>query len=66
MQYFYDEEKSTLNIVDLQFPSATRGVAVGDIVEGQPSEAGGGGDVGRRRALAARAISRSRPSPCSS
>jgi hypothetical protein len=34
MQYFYDKEKSVLNIVDLQFPSATRGVAVGVIVEG--------------------------------
>lgn len=34
VQYFYDEEKSTFNIVDLQFPSATRGVAVGAIVEG--------------------------------
>jgi hypothetical protein len=34
MQYFYDQEKSILNIVDLQFPSATRGVAVGAIAEG--------------------------------
>jgi photosystem II stability/assembly factor-like uncharacterized protein len=34
MQYFYDQDKSVLNIVDLQFPSATRGVAVGVIVEG--------------------------------
>lgn len=34
MQYFYDEEKSTLHIVDLQFPSARRGIAVGTIVEG--------------------------------
>ena len=33
-QYFYDQEKSTLNIVDLQFPSATRGLAIGAIVEG--------------------------------
>src|SRR5215471_15259963 len=32
VQYFYDEEKSVLEIVDLQFPSATRGVAVGAIV----------------------------------
>lgn len=35
MQYFYDEDKSTLVISDLQFPSATRGVAVGTIVEGK-------------------------------
>ena len=34
VQYFYDEEKSTLNIVDLQFPSLTRGLAVGAILEG--------------------------------
>jgi photosystem II stability/assembly factor-like uncharacterized protein len=34
VQYFYDEEKSALRIVDLQMPSATRGVAVGAIVEG--------------------------------
>lgn len=34
-QYFYDQEKSVLHIVDLQFPSATRGVAVGVITEGQ-------------------------------
>ena len=35
VQYFYDQNKSTLAIVDLQFPSATRGVAVGTIVEGR-------------------------------
>lgn len=34
VQYFYDEEKSNLNLVDLQFPSAARGMAVGTIVEG--------------------------------
>jgi hypothetical protein len=34
MQYFYDQDKSFFNIVDLQFPSAQRGVAVGVIVEG--------------------------------
>jgi hypothetical protein len=34
MQFFHDEEKSVLQIVDLQFPSATRGVAVGVIREG--------------------------------
>jgi hypothetical protein len=34
VQYFYDEEKTALNIVDLQFPSATRGLAIGNIVEG--------------------------------
>jgi photosystem II stability/assembly factor-like uncharacterized protein len=33
-QFIYDEEKSVLNIFDLQFPSATRGVAVGVIREG--------------------------------
>src|SRR5262249_3130194 len=32
VQYFYDEEKSVLNIADLQFPSATRGVAVGAVI----------------------------------
>jgi photosystem II stability/assembly factor-like uncharacterized protein len=31
VQYFYDETKSSLSIADLQFPSARRGVAVGDI-----------------------------------
>ena len=35
VQYFYDEDKSTLVISDLQFPSPTRGVAVGTIVEGK-------------------------------
>ena len=34
MQYFYDEDKATFHIVDLQFPSALRGLAVGTIVEG--------------------------------
>jgi photosystem II stability/assembly factor-like uncharacterized protein len=34
MQYFYDKNKSSLAIVDLQFASAVRGVAVGSIVEG--------------------------------
>ena len=34
MQYFYDQDKSTFSIVDLQFPSARRGIAVGNIVEG--------------------------------
>jgi photosystem II stability/assembly factor-like uncharacterized protein len=29
MQYLHDDPKTTLTIVDLQFPSATRGVAVG-------------------------------------
>jgi hypothetical protein len=32
IQYFYDQDKSHLEIVDLQFPSAARGVAVGVIV----------------------------------
>jgi hypothetical protein len=35
MQYQYDEEKSSLTIGDLQFPSARRGVAVGVIREGR-------------------------------
>ncbi len=35
IQYFYDQDKSRLEIVDLQFPSATRGVAVGVIVDGK-------------------------------
>ncbi len=35
VQYFYDEDKSTLAISDLQFPTATNGVAVGVIVEGK-------------------------------
>jgi hypothetical protein len=34
VQYFYDQDKSVLNIIDLQFPSVTRGVAVGVIQEG--------------------------------
>jgi photosystem II stability/assembly factor-like uncharacterized protein len=34
VQYFYDEDKATFHIVDLQFPSAKRGLAVGTIVEG--------------------------------
>jgi hypothetical protein len=38
MQYFYDEEKSTLAIVDLQFPSAKRGIAVGFIEEARKRE----------------------------
>jgi len=33
MQYLYDEAKSDLAIVDLQCPSASRGVAVGSIIE---------------------------------
>lgn len=33
MQYFYDEDKSTLAISDLTFPTAQRGVAVGHIEE---------------------------------
>jgi photosystem II stability/assembly factor-like uncharacterized protein len=34
MQYFYDKNKSTLILRDIQFPSAARGVAVGFIQEG--------------------------------
>lgn len=37
-QYFYDEAKSTFSIVDLQFPSARRGVAVGFIEEARHRE----------------------------
>ncbi len=32
-QYFYDQDKTALHFVDMQFPSATRGVAVGVIEE---------------------------------
>jgi hypothetical protein len=37
LQYFYDEDRTELEIVDLAFPSATRGIAVGAIydVEGR-------------------------------
>ncbi len=35
MQYFYDKNKSTLVIMDLQFASATRGMAVGVIRDGK-------------------------------
>jgi photosystem II stability/assembly factor-like uncharacterized protein len=35
VQFFYDQNKSTLAIADLQFASATRGVAVGVIQEGR-------------------------------
>lgn len=38
VQYFYDKAKSTFDIADLQFPSATRGVAVGVIQEGSHQE----------------------------
>lgn len=34
MQYFYDKNKTTMVIQDLQFASPTRGVAVGSIQEG--------------------------------
>jgi photosystem II stability/assembly factor-like uncharacterized protein len=33
-QYFYDESKTSLTILDLQFPSARRGVAVGYVLKG--------------------------------
>ncbi|HEY4364976.1 MAG TPA: YCF48-related protein [Bryobacteraceae bacterium] len=33
VQYYYDEDKTQLQLVDLAFPSATRGIAVGWIVE---------------------------------
>ena len=34
MQYFYDEDKAVFEIADLQFPSSKRGLAVGEIVQG--------------------------------
>ena len=34
-QFFYDKDKSRFEITDLQFPSATRGVAVGAIEDGK-------------------------------
>jgi photosystem II stability/assembly factor-like uncharacterized protein len=34
LQYSYDQDKSALRIADLQFPSASRGVAAGALVEG--------------------------------
>ena len=33
LQYFYDQEGKDLRIIDLAFPSATRGIAVGAIVD---------------------------------
>ena len=33
-QYFYDEAQSSLVILDLQFPSAQRGVAAGFVQKG--------------------------------
>ena len=35
IQYFYDQDRSHLEIQDLQFPSATRGIAVGSIIDGK-------------------------------
>jgi photosystem II stability/assembly factor-like uncharacterized protein len=35
VKYFYDQDKSSLEFVDIQFPSARRGVAVGVVVEGK-------------------------------
>jgi photosystem II stability/assembly factor-like uncharacterized protein len=35
MQYFYDEEKSSLVLLDLKFASAQRGVAVGYVLTGR-------------------------------
>jgi hypothetical protein len=34
MQYMYDNAKSEMVLQDLQFPSAARGIAIGEIVEG--------------------------------
>jgi hypothetical protein len=38
VQYFYDKAKSSFSIADLQFPSVTRGIAVGVIQEGKREE----------------------------
>ena len=38
VQYYYDENRSTMQLVDLAFPSATRGVAVGWISDANPSK----------------------------
>src|SRR5689334_8175514 len=35
MQYFYDKIKSNLWVADMQFVSASRGVLVGEIVQGK-------------------------------
>ena len=35
LQYFYDEDGKDLRLVDLAFPSATRGIAVGSILGGE-------------------------------
>lgn len=35
LKYFYDQDKSTLIFTDIQFPSAQRGVAVGNVIEGR-------------------------------
>src|SRR5262249_32865430 len=40
MQYFYDQAKSVLAISDMQFPSASRGIAVGVIQEGRSQKPG--------------------------
>ena len=39
MQYFFDEPKRLLEITDMAFPSATRGIAVGVILEGNRRKA---------------------------
>jgi len=33
MLYFYDEDRSSLSIVDMTFPSATRGIAIGSLTK---------------------------------
>jgi len=38
VQYYYDEDKTQLQLVDLAFPSATRGIAVGWIADNNPSK----------------------------
>jgi photosystem II stability/assembly factor-like uncharacterized protein len=38
MQYFYDQDKSELHLIDLKFPSAQHGMAAGIVTEGKRSE----------------------------
>jgi hypothetical protein len=38
IQYYYDEDKTTMQLVDLAFPSAMRGVAVGWVNDANPSK----------------------------
>jgi hypothetical protein len=38
IQYYYDEDRTTLQLVDLAFPSASRGIAAGWISDANPSK----------------------------